>query len=486
MKRLTFSVMLFLALGPSAATFAQGITGVQVTNETFKKRGSEVSVAMQIDLTQMQVARQRSVVLQPVIVALDGSAEKALPAVAVDGKVRSRVHSRQQLLAGTRPDAAAFTEVRRRNGTPQTVDYRQTVTYEPWMADSRVELRETVTGCAECGKGEGTVPVADRFITLFTPTYTYSWLAPDPEPVKTRAQSAEARIQFRQDKYDILPDYKGNRRELDEVRRSVNVIYDDSDVTITTISITGYASPEGSVPHNLTLSRNRARALLSYIVRQYEVPQHGCKAEGRGEDWEGLRTEVERMEGLTARDEVLRVIDNVTDDRDRAELQLKAIRPRSEVYDRLYTDVYPRLRRNEYRIEYNVRNFNVEEARQLIRTNPTKLSLEEMYKVAGSYEKGSAAYNEALAIAAATYPNQPAALNNAALAQLDAGDAQAAIRTLAGRAAGQATLLNTLGVAYARTDQTDRARQCFADAKALGSKEAAANLEQVERYIAEQ
>ena len=484
MKRFVTTVAFLLSLGALGLS-AQGITGVQVKNENIKKKGQKVNVSMQLDLTQMDVSRQRSVSFQPVIVANDGSRELALPAVIVDGKVRSRIHHRQELLTGAEVHPEAYTTVRRRNGSQQVVDYGQSVAYEAWMADSRLEVREVVTGCAECGEGDGVVPVTDRFVTLFQPTYVYSWVEPDPEPVKEREKSAEARIQFRQDKYDILPNYKGNQKELQAVSRSINVVYEDPDVTITGISITGYASPEGSVPHNKKLSYNRANALLAYIAKQLEVSPRHCTVDGQGEDWTGLRQEVEKMADLKGKEQVLAIIDQEQADRDLCEKQLMALKPKAEIYDRLYSEVYPRLRRNEYRITYNVRNFNVEEAKSILKKDPTKLSLTEMYQVAGTYPKDSKEYAEALAIAAATYPNQPSALNNAAAHSLDQGDALGAIRLLSARAAGHAPLLNTLGVAYARTNQLDKARQCFNDARALGLAEGGENLKQLERYLEE-
>ena len=46
------------------------------------------------------------------------------------------------------------------------------------------------------------------------------------------------------------------------------------------------------------------------------------------------------------------------------------------------------------------------------------ISLGEMYKVAGSYKKGSAEYNHVMEVAAKTYPTQTAAAVNAARAEI--------------------------------------------------------------------
>ena len=103
---------------------------------------------------------------------------------------------------------------------------------------------------------------------------------------------------------------------------------------------------------------------------------------------------------------MLRVIDECTGDRDACEKKLQQIEPPT-IYQRLLNEVYPLLRRNEYRIVYNVRNFNIEEARRMVDERPDLLSLTEMYKVAASYEKGSADYDKVMRTAARLYPDSP-------------------------------------------------------------------------------
>ena len=56
-----------------------------------------------------------------------------------------------------------------------------------------------------------------------------------------------------------------------------------------------------------------------------------------------------------------------------------------------------------------MRNFNLEEAKKLLKTRPDLLSVEEIYMVADSYGKGSAEYDEAMLTAACTYPANAAA-----------------------------------------------------------------------------
>ena len=87
---------------------------------------------------------------------------------------------------------------------------------------------------------------------------------------------------------------------------------------------------------------------------------------------------------------------------------------------------YPALRHSDYHIKYKVRPFNVEEAKDIIKTRPQLLSQNEMYMVAQTYEPGSHEFNEIMEIAVRMFPNDPTANLNAACIRLNAGDAAGA------------------------------------------------------------
>ena len=281
--------------------------------------------------------------------------------------------------------------------------------------------------------------------------------------MKVRAETRTARLQFRQDSYKIQPDFRNNRAELDTVSNSILLVKRNEDVKITGIYISGYASPEGSMAHNLTLSENRAKALAEYIRRHDDISPELIHVEWHGEDWDGF----------------IRALDN-----DYCEREFRKLQP-AEIYQRLLNEVYPPLRRNEYKIEYNVRNFDLQEARRMVDERPDLLSLQEMYKVAGSYEKGSVDYKRVMDAAARYFPDKPAVLNDRALDALGRGDTAEAIAGLekSGEMAQQPVLLNTLGVAYARSGEFHKAEELFRRAAELGSNEARHNLDHVRQVI---
>ena len=199
---------------------------------------------------------------------------------------------------------------------------------------------------------------------------------------------------------------------------------------------------------------------------------------GHGEDWEGLRREVEKRPGLLKQAEVLRIIDECGDDRDACEARFKALNP-PEIYQRLLNEMYGPLRRNEYRIEYNVRHYNQEEARQLLKTRPDLLSVAEIHRVADSYGRGTEDYLRALKTAVDTWPEDKAALNNYALALLDAGRYDAVVALLQQRAGQDGSLINLMGVAYYKAGRLDEAQEAFQKAADAGCADARSNLSQL-------
>ncbi|MBQ3196941.1 MAG: tetratricopeptide repeat protein, partial [Alistipes sp.] len=167
---------------------------------------------------------------------------------------------------------------------------------------------------------------------------------------------------------------------------------------------------------------------------------------------------------------------------DQKDKQLKDLIPPT-IYERLMNEMYPKLRRNDYRIVYNVRNFNLEEARALIDSDPRKLSLGEMYKVAGSYDKDSKEYKKVMAVAAKTYPQAVAAAVNQAAQQIAAKDYNGALKTLEATNRDDARVLATEGYVYISMGQQDKAREAWTKAAAKGNADAKHNLAELDKHL---
>lgn len=486
MKRI-YSILLLILVCSAMTVHAENepsyLTSIEIREGGVLRKDRTVQLTMAVNLSKAKIRAQHTVALTPVLVAADGSREMTFPPIVIDGKIRNKVYLRAQRLQSMElppyHDEAAQVIIRRRNGKPQDYDYTASVPYEHWMLNGRIEIREEIHGCANCGEAKTEQTVWATVLPAYVPDYRIDRIAPEHESVKVRAETRTARLQFRQDSYHIRPDYKHNRSELDTVFSSIELIKKNSDVSITGIYITGYASPEGAVTHNLLLSEKRAQALADYICRHNKIDMDMLHVDWKGEDWEGFRLALDKFPKLLKRDEVLRIIDECTGDRDICEQRLQELVP-TDIYHRLLNEVYPLLRRNEYKIEYNVRHFNIEEAKQHINTYPDLLSVDEIYKVAESYDKGTDEYREAILTAARTYPDNIPAVVNAARMEMEGGNIPSAIRLLeSSRVSDTPEVLNALGVAYAKSGQYDKALELLERAKASGSAEAETNLQQV-------
>lgn len=453
------------------------VTALDVTHD-----GNTVHVKMSLDVTNLKVGGDETVVLTPVLANGDRSAD--LPSIEIMGRRAYLYSLRNDGQTVTSDPAYAERTARRaeRKAGPQIISYAVSVPYASWMKGANVSVREGSCGCSNTLLALGESPVDRVLYEPYVPQYLLSFVEPEPEPVKVREEKFSAYVNFYVDKWAILENYKNNASELAGIRESVGRVADDKDLTIESILIEGWASPEAPEDYNLRLSQRRANSLADYVAEKTGIDRAMMEAKGRGEDWAGLREGVIAMKKLLNDDKVLAVIDDTSLSFDARESALKKLIP-AEIYQRLYNEIYPSLRRNDYRIVYKVRNFDPEEARELLDKAPRKLSLGEMYQIAGLYEKGSAEYNHVMEVAARTYPSEVAAAVNAAIALIEAGRYNDAVAHLRKSDTDDARVLNALGVAYGRQGDTDAAREAFEKAAASGSAEARHNLGELAKSL---
>ena len=88
------------------------------------------------------------------------------------------------------------------------------------------------------------------------------------------------------------------------------------------------------------------------------------------------------------------------------------------------------VRVNSIKGDYEIKNFNLDEAKEIIKTRPQNLSLNEMFMVANSYPKGSQEFIDVFETAVRMYPKDEIASINAAAAALSRNDLVSAERYL--------------------------------------------------------
>ena len=238
-------------------------------------------------------------------------------------------------------------------------------------------------------------------------------------------------------------------------------------VEMKNFSIQSYASPEGEIDKNTNLAEDRAGSAKSFLVKEmkrmkYEAGQQEAfyGLNPKGEDWEGFKTEVEKT---THEDKelILRVL-QMTADLDKREQE---IRNMAKTYKFLEKEVLPQLRRSQMVLSYDKVGYSDEELKELSKSNPDTLNVEELLYTATLYEDLSEklrVYSEA----ARLFPNDWRTSNNVGYVNYLQGDLDAAGENFekANAAEENATTTNNIGAVAHMKGDNERAMELFAAA----------------------
>ncbi|MCL1973728.1 MAG: DUF3575 domain-containing protein [Bacteroidetes bacterium] len=312
--------------------------------------------------------------------------------------------------------------------------------------------------------------------TPYTPQMGVSYLVPEAEAVKARAETGSAYLDYEVGRWNILPDFRNNAVELQRIHAKIREVYHDPDATITSIVITGFASPEGSYSSNLTLSHRRALSLKEHLKAVYDFNEGLFKVTGSGEDWAGLDSLV-ASSSMMEKYRLLEVIRSM-DNPDLKEIRLRGLFG-GYPYQFIKNELYPKLRRSDYRINYTVASFAVDKAKEIFKTRPGNLSLNEMYLLANTYEAGSNAFNELFEVAVQLFPNSDVANINAAANALERGDGDLALQYLNKVVDKNAAYWNNLGIIRWMQEDEYAAADCFA----LGGAQGALNAAEMNKHF---
>ena len=420
---LLISVSVCLAQGNKPETGTNGtVCGIEVGNAVMKREGGLMAVNMELRFAGLEVGSNRATIFTPVIV--NGTDSLALSPVGLYGRTRWY----QQLRAGEKPLGGERENSIRWSECPTTMGYAQTVPYAEWMNGAQLCLVRSDYGCCRTLKDSQSALLAgwqQASAPVFHPVFRY--VRPTAEAVKARELSGRAFVDFPVNKTEIYPDYRNNKAELAKIVATIDSVRSDKDVTVSALSIKGFASPEGSYAGNERLAKGRTEALKQYVRNLYHFSNDFISTDYEPEDWAGLREYV-ASSNMVNRDALLAIIDgNLAPDPKDA--RIRTMYP--EQYAFLLREVYPGLRHSDYRIEYTIRTFtDINEIRQIMATTPQKLSLNEMFLLAQSLEAGSDEYNAVFDTAVRMYPNDATANLNAANAAMQRGDLVSAERYL--------------------------------------------------------
>ncbi|WP_455591206.1 DUF3575 domain-containing protein [Bacteroides sp.] len=150
----------------------------------------------------------------------------------------------------------------------------------------------------------------------------------------------------------IDPLFGNNLSELAVLNRFLRYALEDTLVCVQQITITGYCSVDGTEKINERLSLNRTNRLLKYLDTDFHISEkYPVEVGSVGADWVNLRKLI-ASSSYKWKADALRIIDGPGTP-DWKKMQL-AYLGNGDAHKRLYEELYPRLRRTEIKIIYDV------------------------------------------------------------------------------------------------------------------------------------
>lgn len=451
---------------------------VQVNDLRTERVGNDLYLHFNLDFADLKVKSEDKATVTPILKC--GNDSIVLPGAIVAG------HNRYLRLrrSGAIPEGY---KLYRAGHSPSAMQVAVSIPFNEWMNSASLIVTDTIAGCscrpirssefavASLGNPEK-VNVTNAFESVINPEYVF--ITPVAEVEKIRQAEGHAYIDFPINKTEIYPNYRRNPIELANIRDTISMIKNDRDYVITSITLKGYASPEGPYDNNLRLAQGRTVALADYIRQLYDFSPSIMHTSWEAEDWAGLikwleNSSIAHRQGLLW----IATTSKYDGDYDRREWILKTEFP--DQYKWLLANVYPGLRHTDYTIMYSVKSFiSIEEIQAAWDDDPRKMSLNELYTLATSYPTGSAEYIEIFETAAALYPKSPEANLNAAIPALQGGDLARAERYLK-KAGDSPESIYARGILAAFKGNYEEAISLFNEASAAGISQAKDALNQL-------
>lgn len=446
-----------------------------------------VSVDFKFDSISPKLQSNHQYFITPVVTRDSMSAN--LPSVLVSGR-KMHISYLRGVLKNFK-DIKKYdinTEMQRKNGKTQTLDYTARIPIEPWMKSKDARITFVYDSCG-CGTKFGR-HIGDPIKIHRKPELVATMITPPVEPLPEEIHEGRARVQFEVDRTKLhLVPYRcksgqliDNREQLQMIYDSVTYALDDPKVELSMIEICGYASPESPYRHNDDLATGRSKALAEHLAEHYSLPKGSVKYSAVPENWGEFREEVEVSNEISERERrlLLELIDapaTTPEEYDRKETILKTDSRYSKLYrTKILPQWFPRLRATTFAIHTRLKPMEDEELAKVIETNPEKMSLNQMFRVARLYPEGSDKFNNVIDIALKYYPKNEIAITNAATAAIQKGD-YARAKELLTKIGNTPEVYNLLGIIAAEEEAYDAAASYFEKAGDLPT--AVRNLEQL-------
>lgn len=342
MKRICSFITLLIGIAVSMS--AQ----TSVVNQKMNVDGDMVTVTFEVDTDRADIPAQRKEVILPYI--FNGKDTLYLDPLEIYSKGRFKRERQEYAIAGDSSWELSGNQILQKEGV---YSYASQVPLKRWMKNATLGIMRQMVGCA-CEEDMSSEDLAQA--SLFEEPQVQR-----PVPEYHLAEMTrnwdfgqdELEIIFKVSKIEIDSSVFNNEVTFGKILDAVDKIYSNPHYRVDKIEIAGYASPEGTRTFNNWLGKNRAKALVDYIVTnrpQYGLTEKNFHIRNGEENWVGLRRVLEgsAMEG---KERVISIIDNPDIPDELKKDKIKWI-DHGKTWKKMLDEIYPHLRCARYLAVY--------------------------------------------------------------------------------------------------------------------------------------
>ena len=406
--------------------------------------------------------RRSRLIITPLFMGSD-SLEISLPSIVLDSPIYRKKINRLTVLEEYKDkyaDNARTVKPRKNFMLPCQFDIK----IPENASNGSLKLSFEREGCGRC------TPLNDLSIASYTDPYTLfdidqpmklCWMESKiKEEPKIRNGSGLALIMFEINRSEIDMSRGNNRAEMEKMLNTLSPILADSLALLENITISGLASPDGSLSFNTKLAYNRALSARNWLYTNLKPKKNDIKnftVNSRPEGWEPI-WQAMKDSGSAGTDYIREIIDRYSGEND--DVQEYHIR-KSPYWFEIRNCYLQKNRKVEYTYTYRIQNFTTDsELLEMYNKRPDAFSEQEFLRVASLVE--SERIKEVYTNTISYFPKSLVANNNLAVLLLDEGKTSDAVRLLEGYGLSSPEISNTLAVSYAKTGNYKMAAELLA------------------------
>lgn len=425
----------------------------KVTPEVLEAKGGQVDLSINATIPAKYFNKKVTLVATPVLKFADG--EKAYEPKTLQGE---KVQGNNEVV----PYAEG-----------KTVSYTGTVPFEDGMRASGLYVKFVGT------KGSKTVEYESNKIAdgvLATATLV------DNAPAIAIGKDAFERITKEEKEAAIYylinsSQVRSKEKSSDEIKAMEQFIKDAKaaeDLELKNIQIQSYASPDGPMDWNDKLANNREKSADKFVkdnMKRNKIDEYKdldfFKKFVVAEDWDGFKKAMEES-NIQDKELILRVLSMYSD----PEVREKEIKNISSAYSAVADQILPKLRRSKFVVNVDRIGKSDEELRELAKSNPSSLNVEELLYSATLFEDNA----DKLAIYEAAkqqFANDWRGFNDAGMIKFEMGkvaEAKADFQKADQLSANNKVVKNNLGAVELKNGNVQEAEVLFGAATGLGTE----------------